>query len=297
MKASDDAVLLPAIRRLRRGELALRCGLSAREAIDSTDPTAVLTGARTVGSGGAALPSRHAPAPRPLSAAHGPGPLPKLLRGHAPPVGGQVSRPAPLSLQLRRRRSRGRVTVFLRVRGRLRRRGRAECSARFPRGPGGAGGRPALRHRRRRRARLRASRRLSHQAGRPPAPRPARPRPPTAVPCVSRRRTSFIVFSGLEGTYAVPLTGPAIYSTWGTRPTARRRRWFCAEAEAWLPRRRGSPPATATKEIAVSESTQDRPDEAADKASKPGEQDTDTVAGLPDKEPESKDAEQSKQDQ
>src|SRR4051794_36021564 len=112
MKASDDAVLLPAIRRLRRGELALRCGLSAREAIDSTDPTAVLTGARTVGSEGAALPSRHAPAPRPLSAAHGPGPLPKLLRGHAPPVGGQVSRPARLSLQLRRRRSRGRVTVF-----------------------------------------------------------------------------------------------------------------------------------------------------------------------------------------
>jgi len=88
------------------------------------------------------------------------------------------------------------------------------------------------------------------------------------------------------------------YSSMGdSGRTARRRCWFCAEAEAWLPRRRGSPPATATKEIAVSESTQDQPDEAADKASKPGEQDTDTVAGLPDKEPESKDAEQSKQDQ
>jgi hypothetical protein len=28
------------------------------------------------------------------------------------------------------------------------------------------------------------------------------------VPCVSRRRSSFFVLSGLEGTYAVPLTGP-----------------------------------------------------------------------------------------
>ena len=53
----------------------------------------------------------------------------------------------------------------------------------------------------------------------------------------------------------------------------------------------------ATEEVAVSESTQDRPDEADEKAPKPGEQDTDTVAGVPKKAPESKDGEQSKQDQ
>jgi hypothetical protein len=56
-------------------------------------------------------------------------------------------------------------------------------------------------------------------------------------------------------------------------------------------------PVSATKEIAVSESTQDRPDEAEKKASKPGEQDTETVAGQPRKAPESTDGEQSKQDQ
>jgi len=47
----------------------------------------------------------------------------------------------------------------------------------------------------------------------------------------------------------------------------------------------------------VSESTQDRPDEADEEAQKPGEQDTETVAGVPEKAPESKDGEQSKQDQ
>ena len=47
----------------------------------------------------------------------------------------------------------------------------------------------------------------------------------------------------------------------------------------------------------MSESTQDRPDEAGENAPKPGEQDTDTVAGVPKKAPESKDGEQSKQDQ
>jgi hypothetical protein len=49
----------------------------------------------------------------------------------------------------------------------------------------------------------------------------------------------------------------------------------------------------------VSESTQDRPkaDEAEDKAPKPGEQDTETVAGVPKQAPESKDGEPSKQDQ
>jgi hypothetical protein len=72
---------------------------------------------------------------------------------------------------------------------------------------------------------------------------------------------------------------------------------FCLDAEAWLPRRRGSPPVPATEEIAMSESTQDRPDEADEKAPKPGEPDTETVAGQPKKAPESKDGEQqSKQD-
>jgi hypothetical protein len=52
-----------------------------------------------------------------------------------------------------------------------------------------------------------------------------------------------------------------------------------------------------TEEIAVSESTQDRPNEADEKAPKPGEQDTETVAGQPRKAPESKDGEQSKQDE
>ena len=47
----------------------------------------------------------------------------------------------------------------------------------------------------------------------------------------------------------------------------------------------------------MSESTQDRPNEADEKTSKPGEQDTETVAGQPKKAPESKDGEQSKQDQ
>lgn len=52
------------------------------------------------------------------------------------------------------------------------------------------------------------------------------------------------------------------------------------------------------EEIAVSESTQDRPDEADEKAPKPGEQDTETVAGQPKKAPESADGEQqSKQDE
>jgi hypothetical protein len=58
---------------------------------------------------------------------------------------------------------------------------------------------------------------------------------------------------------------------------------------------------SATEEIAMSESTQDRPDKADEKADeqapKPGEQDTETVAGYPKKAPESKDGEQSKQDE
>jgi hypothetical protein len=47
----------------------------------------------------------------------------------------------------------------------------------------------------------------------------------------------------------------------------------------------------------VSDSPQDRPDEADEKAPKPGEQDTETVAGAPKKAPESKDDAPSKQDQ
>jgi hypothetical protein len=48
----------------------------------------------------------------------------------------------------------------------------------------------------------------------------------------------------------------------------------------------------------MSESKQDRPDEADDQAPKPGEPDTETVAGQPRKAPESKDDEQqSKQDE
>jgi hypothetical protein len=59
----------------------------------------------------------------------------------------------------------------------------------------------------------------------------------------------------------------------------------------------GRPIATATEGIAVSDSTQDRSAEADEKAPKPGEQDTETVAGVPRKAPESKDDKPSKQDQ
>ncbi len=45
----------------------------------------------------------------------------------------------------------------------------------------------------------------------------------------------------------------------------------------------------------MSESTHDRPDTADEKAPKPGEQDTETVAGEPKKAPDSK--QQSKQDE
>jgi hypothetical protein len=47
----------------------------------------------------------------------------------------------------------------------------------------------------------------------------------------------------------------------------------------------------------MSESTQDRTDETEEQAQKPGEQDTETVAGQPVKAPASKDGEQSKQDE
>ena len=47
----------------------------------------------------------------------------------------------------------------------------------------------------------------------------------------------------------------------------------------------------------MSDSTQDRTDKTDETAPKPGEQDTETVAGQPRKAPDSKDGEQSKQDQ
>jgi hypothetical protein len=48
----------------------------------------------------------------------------------------------------------------------------------------------------------------------------------------------------------------------------------------------------------MSESTKNRPDEADEKApKKPGESDTETKAGFPKEAPESKDGEQSKQDE
>jgi hypothetical protein len=48
----------------------------------------------------------------------------------------------------------------------------------------------------------------------------------------------------------------------------------------------------------MSETTQDQPDQADENAPKPGEPDTETLAGQPVKAPESKDGEQpSKQDQ
>ena len=60
----------------------------------------------------------------------------------------------------------------------------------------------------------------------------------------------------------------------------------------WVDRQHPNP-----EEVAVSDSPKDRPDEADEKAAKPGEQDTETVAGVPKKAPESKDDEPSKQDQ
>jgi hypothetical protein len=56
-----------------------------------------------------------------------------------------------------------------------------------------------------------------------------------------------------------------------------------------------APPTTATEEIAMSESTHDRPDEADEQPPKPGEPDTETVAGQPRKPPESKDDEREPQ--
>ena len=47
----------------------------------------------------------------------------------------------------------------------------------------------------------------------------------------------------------------------------------------------------------MSESTEDRPDETDDQAQKPGEQDTETVAGVPKKAPDSTEGEQSKQNE
>jgi hypothetical protein len=68
------------------------------------------------------------------------------------------------------------------------------------------------------------------------------------------------------------------------RANLARPRWRCSSVRCPQP-----------EEIAVSESRQDQPDE---QAPKPGEEDTETVAGQPKKAPESADGEQqSKQDQ
>ena len=62
---------------------------------------------------------------------------------------------------------------------------------------------------------------------------------------------------------------------------------------AWV-----APPVHATEEVAMSESTQDRPDEADETAQKPGEPDTETEGGFPKEAPESTDGEeQSKQNE
>jgi hypothetical protein len=47
----------------------------------------------------------------------------------------------------------------------------------------------------------------------------------------------------------------------------------------------------------MSESAQDQPDQADENAPKVGEEDTETVAGQPKKSPDSKDNQQSKQDE
>lgn len=47
----------------------------------------------------------------------------------------------------------------------------------------------------------------------------------------------------------------------------------------------------------MSEPTQDQANDVDEQASKPGEEDTETVAGVPKKAPDSKDDEPSKQDQ
>jgi hypothetical protein len=59
----------------------------------------------------------------------------------------------------------------------------------------------------------------------------------------------------------------------------------------------GVAPPIPQREVAMSESTQDQTNEPDEQASKPGEEDTETVAGVPKKSPDSKDGEQSKQDQ
>jgi hypothetical protein len=82
-------------------------------------------------------------------------------------------------------------------------------------------------------------------------------------------------------------------------PTGAIRRHCChfLEAKRVCCAGRVAPPVPPTEEVVVSDSTQDRPDEADEKAPKPGEQDTETVAGVPKKAPESKEGEQSKQDE
>jgi hypothetical protein len=74
-----------------------------------------------------------------------------------------------------------------------------------------------------------------------------------------------------------------------------------SKRQPWHSRRCSNVRCPQTEEVAVSESTQDQPDQpdqADEQAPKPGEQDTETVAGNPKKAPESRAREvQSKQDQ
>ncbi len=71
--------------------------------------------------------------------------------------------------------------------------------------------------------------------------------PPTAVGCVSPRRSTFFALSGLEGTYAVPLTGLAIYSSWWTRLPARSAPGRVEPATADGYRRRGALRSSSTR--------------------------------------------------
>jgi hypothetical protein len=72
------------------------------------------------------------------------------------------------------------------------------------------------------RSRFESDSRGSHRPPPKAAHRSVLQSPPTAVPGVSRRRTSFFVLSGLKRTGAAPLTGPAIYGSCGTAPAPTR---------------------------------------------------------------------------
>jgi hypothetical protein len=84
---------------------------------------------------------------------------------------------------------------------------------------------------------------------------------------------------------------------YATKPSQRISAARCAAAHASM-QKRGcrtgwvAPPVPATEEVAMSESTQDRPDEADEQTPKPGEPDTETEGGFPQEAPDSKDGEE-----